>query len=296
MFESSKKVRIMFPSGENKAIVNNVEIRYHVAGTGPFCLVHPGGPGLDWKYFKMPLLEKFLTLIYLEPVGSGLSERLHHAADYTMKRYASDIEELRKHLDLNKFILLGHSHGGMVAQYYATQNKHRLKALILYGTSPTTGEVWQKDIAYNMKWFKNEPWFKTASKAMADEAKAETDEEFSNHFKKEIGFYFANYTSRKEEFDRHFESVRLSLPPYQGFVREAPFFDVRSQLASILCPTLIIVGEKDFVCSTKFSRQMHGLIRNSKLIIVENSGHMLHIESKEVFAGTVKQFISSLTG
>lgn len=45
--------------------------RYHVFGTGPVCIVHPGGPGIEWEALRMPAIEADLTTIYVEPIGAG---------------------------------------------------------------------------------------------------------------------------------------------------------------------------------------------------------------------------------
>src|SRR5262245_29458875 len=54
-------------TGEHRFTSDGVELAYHVAGAGPPCIVHPGGPGMEWSYLRMPELERRLTLVYLEP-------------------------------------------------------------------------------------------------------------------------------------------------------------------------------------------------------------------------------------
>jgi len=41
------------PPGDHQAIVNGVSLRYHVSGSGPVMIVHPGGPGLMSAYLRM---------------------------------------------------------------------------------------------------------------------------------------------------------------------------------------------------------------------------------------------------
>lgn len=48
---------------------SHVEQRYHVAGAGPVCIAHSGGPGIGWEYLRMPMLERSLTMVYIEPVA-----------------------------------------------------------------------------------------------------------------------------------------------------------------------------------------------------------------------------------
>src|SRR6266581_8476411 len=71
----------LLAEGDHTVNAGGLALAYHVHGRGPYCIVHPGGPGLDWSYDRMPPLEARLTLIYLEPVGSGASAKLASAAE-----------------------------------------------------------------------------------------------------------------------------------------------------------------------------------------------------------------------
>jgi proline iminopeptidase len=62
--------------GNHGININGVEQHYHVAGQGPLCIAHPGGPGLHWDYLKMRAVEQHLTMLYIEPIGTGSSGRL----------------------------------------------------------------------------------------------------------------------------------------------------------------------------------------------------------------------------
>src|SRR5215471_13060683 len=59
--------------GLHTVMIGGSTIAYNVAGSGPVIFMHPGGPGLDWHYDKMPGVEKFATMVYIEPIGTGHS-------------------------------------------------------------------------------------------------------------------------------------------------------------------------------------------------------------------------------
>src|SRR5215510_3841771 len=136
---------------------------YHEIGSGPVLLIHPGGPGLEWSYLRMPVLERAATVVYVEPIGSGKSDRLADARGYTIDRYVDDLEAVRVDLKAEKVIVLGHSHGGFVAQAYALAHPDAMRGLILYDTTPFTGAEWQKDVESHLTWFAKEPWFADAT-------------------------------------------------------------------------------------------------------------------------------------
>jgi pimeloyl-ACP methyl ester carboxylesterase len=88
----------------------------------------------------MPAVEEFLTMVYVEPLGTGGSQRLpSHPNGYTRQRYTRSLIGLLDRLSLPRVFLLGHSHGGFVSQYLALHHPDRLSGLVLYESAPATG-------------------------------------------------------------------------------------------------------------------------------------------------------------
>jgi proline iminopeptidase len=288
--------------GAHRVTIAGSEIAYHVAGSGPIVIAHPGGPGIEWTILAMPQVEKFATVVTIEPIGTGGSGRLPDPRGFTMDRYVADVEGLRAHLGLDKFVFLGHSHGGFVAQSYALAHPDRLRGLILYDTTPTTGTEWQKDVEANLQWFKDEPWFAEATDALAHETSATTDEEITAIFRREMPLYFAEWTRRSKEYEPYRANVRLTVAPGKATtdssasnqVGVAPVLEVRERLGAIRVPTLVIVGKRDFVTSEKFGRMLHEGIRGSQFLLLEHSGHMGHIEEPAAFSKGIRSFLKSL--
>ncbi|HKE18582.1 MAG TPA: alpha/beta hydrolase [Kofleriaceae bacterium] len=284
--------------GEHRFVANGLELVAHVAGTGPVMIAHPGGPGAEWSYLRMPEVERSFTVVYLEPLGTGASGRPASPAEYTIDRYVADIEALRESLGQERVYLLGHSHGGFVAQAYAIAHSDHLLGLVLYDTSPTTGPEWQKDIGHNLHWFEREPWFADAQRALAEETSATTDQQMTAIFHREGPLYFGHYTERRAELEPMIRAMRFSVAPSRGGtdpgapkeVGVAPAFDVRADLPKIRARTLIVVGRRDFVCSLEMARIMAAGIPDSTLVILEKSGHMGHVEEPQAFADAVAGF------
>ena len=287
--------------GEHQARLNGATIAYHVHGAGAVLIAHPGGPGAEWRYLRMPGVERMFTVVYLEPIGTGGSGRLDKPSDYRMARYVEDVEALRAHLGVHRFYLLGHSHGGFVAQAYALAHPDHLSGLILYDTSPTTGADWQADVEANTKWFSEEPWFQDATAALALETSAKTDDDMTAIFKREEPLYFADWTTHGSAYQAELGDIRFFVGPTKATdpsaapgAGVAPPFEVRDELLRIKVPTLVIVGRKDFVCSLKMAQAIAHGISGSEIVVLEHSGHMGHIEEPDAFAQAISDFLDSI--
>src|SRR5215510_11538500 len=117
--------------GEYDVTFNSVQIHYTVRGSGPALIAHSGGPGMDarlWDDFAK--IDDFVTIVMIHPRGSGLSGSAEGDA-YLLPDYASDLEALRVHLGLEKPIVMGWSHGGLVAQQFAFAYPGSLSKLVL---------------------------------------------------------------------------------------------------------------------------------------------------------------------
>ncbi|WP_433294184.1 alpha/beta fold hydrolase [Pseudonocardia sp. CA-142604] len=268
---------------------DGVTMRYHVAGSGPVCVLHPGGPGAAWEYLRAPHLEKDLTCVYVEPVGTGGSGRLPtHPDGYSLDRYVSFVDALIDHLDVPQVHLLGHSHGGFVAQRYAITHPDRLAGLVLSGTAPAAGPELMAEAGRQMEEFLARfPDRPEAHEAMATwKALATgTDEEYTRSMRGLLPAYFAD--SRATEA---FATLRAELRAWAVTSDEGPW-QHHEALATLHTPTLVLVGQWDFICGPRWAHELHETIPGSQLVTFEHSGHFVHIEEPEEFASAVAGFV-----
>ncbi|WP_327111498.1 alpha/beta hydrolase [Streptomyces sp. NBC_01341] len=125
--------------GTHSFDVGGITQRYHVHGSGPVCVAHPGGPGMHWAYLRAPALERHLTMVYVEPIGTGASGRLpSHPHGYTRDRYSRFLELLINNLGVRRVHLLGHAHGALVAAHHAVHRPARLAGVVLHEGAPAS--------------------------------------------------------------------------------------------------------------------------------------------------------------
>jgi proline iminopeptidase len=282
-------------AGEYEVVLNGVNIHYTVQGSGPAMIAHSGGPGMDarsWDDFAK--IDNFLTIVMIHPRGSGLSGPAAGDA-YLLPDYASDVEALRIHLGLDKPIVMGWSHGGMVAMQFAFTYPDSLSKLILVDTSAYFGEF-LSDVEGAVQEFKNEPWFEKSLAALKAEWAGEyqTDEDMARLWAEEMKFYFKQFDARAEAYHGRTKDLPVHVPPLKTFNdKEAATMDLRPQLKNISVPTLVIVGRHDFITNVAMAEEMIKHIPNARLKIFEDSGHFALVEEPAKFYRVIKEFVES---
>jgi proline iminopeptidase len=282
-------------TGEYDVTLNGVQIHYTVQGSGPVMIAHSGGPGMDARFWDdFAKIDDFVTIVMMHPRGSGLSGASAGDA-YLLSDYASDVEALRLHLGLQKPILMGWSHGGMVAQQFAFTYPDSLSKLILVDTSAYFGEF-LSDIEGAVQEFKNEPWFEKSFAALKAEWAGEyqTDEDMARLWGDEMKFYFKQFDARAEAYHGRTKDLPVHIPPLKTFNdKEAATMDLRPHLKKITVPTLVIVGRHDFITNVAMAEEMVKYIPTARLEIFEDSGHFALVEEPEKFYRIIKEFVES---
>ncbi|MER6943120.1 alpha/beta hydrolase [Nonomuraea sp. NPDC000554] len=283
--------------GTHTVNVGRVAQRYHVAGTGPVCLAHPGGPGLSWEYLRMPAAEEHLTMVYVEPIGTGTSGRLPaHPHGYTRERYAQALDGLIRHLGVARVHLLGHSHGGFVAQHYALTRPDRLAGVVLYDSAPVTGPEHFAESARNMEAFARRnagrPGLRDVLDAWESLGGLADDEAVTRAARGLLPAYLADYWDHQEEYAPLFSVTGAYISGLDDqLVPDA--IDDRAMLGSIDVPALVIAGRHDVICGPRWAEELADGIPRAELVLLENSGHLGHVEEPDAFARAVTAFVAA---
>ncbi|WP_271899426.1 alpha/beta fold hydrolase [Candidatus Phyllobacterium onerii] len=277
--------------GYHSIDIDGMEQRFFVAGSrdGPVCVAHSGGPGIAWEYLRMLALEERLRMVYIEPVGTGQSGRFEsHPYGYDVDTYARFLYGLVEYLNLQKVYLLGHSHGGFVAQNFTVAHPEKLAGLILYDTAPAAGTELFAEATRNLESFrqrnKDRPETASIMRAWYSLGGIAGDASFRSTLYNLFPAYFADYWKREEEFRALRNAVTGS------YVGSAKRFDNTDGLALITVPTLILVGVHDFICGPRWAYELRDGIRGSQLVKFAESGHFAHLEETQRFAHVLGEF------
>jgi len=102
-------------------------------GTVKVLLLH-GGPGFSHEYLEA--MESFLPqagieMYYYDQLGVNNSDQPDDRSLWTLPRYVEEVEEVRRGLGLEHFVLYGHSWGGQLAIDYALKYQPHLRGLVI---------------------------------------------------------------------------------------------------------------------------------------------------------------------
>ncbi len=295
-----------------KATIRGTEIYFDVAGMHvepqgkeliekPVLFLIHGGPGGNHIHFKYDStkLQKYAQLIFIDQRGCGWSKKTKKS-DYTLKNNIEDIEALRKYLGLKRICVLGISYGGMVAQGYAIKYSKYIDKLILVVTAPSYHFI--EEARNNLKKIGTPQQVAVCDKFLWN-GNFTNDKEVDHYFEIMDPLYLYNYKKKKR---KKLSPKKTNLKQLKniwsydvlnaGFSDFLHHFNFVSKLKKITCPTLILAGQNDWVCSPNQSRIMAHHIKNSKLKIFRKCGHGLTSDANKKYIKEISLFLTKENG
>jgi proline iminopeptidase len=272
-------------------------LEYRRVGSGPKLVCHPGGPGFSSLYLgELAGLGDQLELVMLEPRGTGGSDAPAGPRSFAIADYASDIEELRVHLGLERLLLFGHSHGGVVSIAYAARHPERVERLILASTAPRFSADQSAAMEQAMEARSGEPWYEDARGAFEQEIAGEFsgDEELMALCLRMMPFYFARYGEAERGWTKSLAGDRLNADATRLWEQEIfEHFDLRRELTQITAPALVIAGEQDFITGPSSAAELERGLPDATTLILPGVGHMIFVEAPEAFREAVLSFLGA---
>jgi proline iminopeptidase len=268
-------------------LADGVGLFVHEVGDGfPVILSH-GGPGLDHTHMS-PWLDGLgdeFRLLYVDGRGQGRSERVDPKT-LTLDVFAADFDLLADALGLERYALLGHSFGAIVATRHAIERGTAAGYVISGGGDSSAGLM--DDVGASLEAMGE------GGDAIADswelEKTVETDEELKELLDTQMPFHFhgepppgfSDGMVGSPEVLRHFAAIGYG------------DFDYTPDLGRVSKPTLIIVGDHDRTTTPRAARVLHEGIEGSKLVVVPDAGHMSFVESPDHYLEAVRRFLRSV--
>ena len=259
--------------------VNGVSLNYDEWGAGHALLLLMGfGDGLDAWASQVPAFAEKFRAVALDHRGSGESEA--PAGGYAIPQFADDAIGLLDRLGIARAHVLGYSMGGRVGLDMAARYPDRVSALVLAASAA-------KANALNVYSLRASAWLYETHGPEAAAA-----------FGPLISFTHARFEDFLEDFtDRLGAPVAAPMPmhAYRGHVEAIENHDSTPLLGRIAAPTLVLVGDGEWLNPMSDQRAMADGIPGARLRVLEGGGHGFLWEIPQAFNEAVIDFLDPLT-
>ncbi|QHE51079.1 alpha/beta fold hydrolase [Pontibacillus sp. HMF3514] len=261
-------------------------------GKGIPCLYLHGGPGY-WSYsfehYAGPHLEGQLEMIYLDQRGCGRSDYAP-CQDYSLDRLILDLEDVRRRLEIDEWLVMGHSFGGTLAVHYAYRFPERVKGLLLSNCTvhlvdslahqiQKGAELLGEDIQIPQSTEGILQTFSRVAGQLRNEGKYDT----LQFVDAQKGTHQLETVDRKLGGDPAFQRAVLSKKEF--------LIDFSCYTKYIDAPTLVMSGREDHVVGPEHYRRFQ--FPNQTVEILDDKHHP-YIENQKVFRKAVSSFLKQI--
>jgi proline iminopeptidase len=285
--------RLCRPEQDPKMIdIGRCKLYCESQGTGPPLVLVNGGPGATHHYFHVSFwrAHPFTKVIYYDQRGCGLSEQ-DPGQGFSFEQAVDDLERLRKGLGIDRWFVLGHSYGGLLAQSYTITYPDSLLGLVLVGSSPGMLVEFEPSREYN---YLTKAERGRIAEILALHSKGQLTMEkavfnaFLNGDWKRQCFY-------KPTLERMAQKAKYEWQHAPGLRKQVNTRHVELSGAFKACPipTLIAEGKWDLTFNTDKPAKFAANHPGAKLVMFESSAHNPFDDQPEQFFGKLEKFISS---
>lgn len=280
---------VMAPYTEHDVTARGLEFHYQEWGdplATPVFMLH--GFGVSGHMFDefAQRMEKDYHLIALDQRGHGDSQWAEDG-DYSREAFVADAEAVREALGLERFILVGHSMGGLNAVAYAVQHPQRVRALILVDVGPESA----KEGVDNIVRFTKGP----------DDLEFDQFVEMAHRF------------NQRRSIDNIRERMRHRLKPTENgkftwkfdsrFRKQDSGLRIGSELSNdeswqlfrqVSVPTLLVRGAESDVLTKDVAARAEREMQHARLVVVPDAGHSVPGDNPDDFTAAVRTFLADI--
>ena len=256
---------------------NGIRINYELTGKEDAPVVvlsHSLASSMVMWNPQLEVLEPHFRVLRCDMRGHGDSAATEGA--YTLDLLAADVIGLLDALKIDRAHFVGLSIGGMIGQCLGLNYPGRFMSLTLCDTSPILPDearplfqermdLAQKEGMQALVEGTLERWFTPPYRAQNPP---------------EIGLI-------------RNQVLATSITGFNGCSAAIMGLNYLDRLAEIKLPTLIMVGEDDPGTPVEASEAIHGLIPNSKLVVLPAAAHLSNIEQSEAFNSHLLGFLQA---
>jgi proline iminopeptidase len=283
---------------EGGRLVEVDDTRLHVVerGDGDLgLLVLHGGPGLDHTIFGSALdsLGDACRLFLVDQRSQGRSDRTE--ANWSIKQMAGDVQALATSLELDRYVVLGHSFGAFVALQHAVDFPGRPAGTIVSSGVPDLGYL-GSHVEQSLAVFEPVELREQVTASWDREVEAQSQEDVASLIRDQWPFHFKDPRDPRIQDLVAESGDAVYSPEVLRFFAEIEYggIEVEDQLGEITHPVLVLAGRYDRACSVEAAEAIAAGVPDSRLVVFEDSGHMAFVEENEAYLAAVREFLAGL--
>ena len=231
-----------------------------------------------WR-FVAPAFEADYKVVLFDQIGAGGSDlTAYEPAKYaTLDGYADDVLEICRALELASVVFVGHSVSAMIGILAAIKEPERFADLVLVGPSPRyindedyVGGFSEPQISELLEFLDSNHmgWSETmAPVIMGNPDRPELGQELTNSF------------------------CRTDPEIAKRFAKATFLSDNRDDLARLQTPALVLQCSEDVIAPVEVGRYVHEHLPNSKLAILQATGHCPNLSAPEETIAAIKAYL-----
>jgi proline iminopeptidase len=270
------------------------------SGRVPVLTLH-GGPGFN--HFYLECLEDFLPqsdvrFWYYDQLGCGFSDRPEDDSLWTVDGYRDEVEEVRRALGLDRFVLYGHSWGGMLGMEYALRYPQHLSGLVISNMTASCA-------AYVRHAEQLLAALPASAIAVIQRHRATGDYQAAEYqdvlFKEVYRRHFCRLDPWPEPVQRSLRTINSHIynlmqgPDEFNIVGNFKDWDIWDRLKDIRVPTLLIGARYDEMDPDQI-RRMGTLIPHSRVVICPEGSHLALYDDQARYFAALLPFLHEAHG
>ena len=255
--------------------IDDIQLAYDDVGLGHTVVLIHGYPFNRslWNEQVEALASRYRVVT---PDLRGFGESDTSEGPVTMNRMAQDVAKLMEHLGIDRAVIGGLSMGGYVALAFVKQFPSRVKALVLADTRAQADTEEGKQTRHQQ-----------AEKALSEGMAGIADAMLPKLLTPET-------VSKRPEVVKRVRDMMLRTKPQgaaSALLGMAEREDQSEFISTINIPTMIVVGREDAITPLADSETMHSKIQHSRLVVLDNAGHVSNLEQTEHFNYAFVKFL-----
>ena len=254
-------------------------------GSRAVLLLHGGGlTAHTWDLVCLSLQPEYHCLA-LDLRGHGDSE-WSAAMEYSREAHAADIEGLVDLLDLDDFVLVGMSLGGLNALEYAARHSDRLRALVLVDVGP---EIQMRGAERIREFITQDAEFDSVEEVV------ELARKFNKSRRPELlrtSLLFNLLKLPDGKWTWKYDRRAMSRINPEAMIRSLRALAKR--LPAITCATLVVRGERSDVFSDEDAEKVAARVPNARWVKVSNAGHTVQGDNPRGLVDAMRAFFTEV--